>query len=191
MTHRADIRTQAPEPTPRCRYAYGANQLDDPSIKFYNKQDGRPSSGAINVKLISNDQHHRWNQLGKRDPGLCYNWFLQASCEHGSRCTLCHIKLTSLERADLAWWNPVLLWFLDDADKRRRATNAYTQWFPGLCSLSLTADSNGLLIVVDEASCLKDIEGYQAAGEKRRASPRASPQPAKRQRTSRWGPELV
>ncbi|KAJ4364421.1 hypothetical protein N0V83_009015 [Neocucurbitaria cava] len=173
FTHRADVRIQALEPTPRCRYLYGADKLEDPSIKFHNQRDREPSSGAINVKLLSNDQHHRWNQLGKQDPGLCYGWFLQARCEHGSRCTLRHIKLTSLERADLAWWNPVLLWFLDDADKRRRATNAYTQWFP------------------DQASCLKYIEGCQAAGEKRRASPRASPEPAKRQRISRWGPELV
>ncbi|CAO2653523.1 Nn.00g029340.m01.CDS01 [Neocucurbitaria sp. VM-36] len=170
-THPFDL-ARASAPAPPCLYKYGSQRMHDPAIKFINKLDGFVSSGDINVKLLSNDKHQLWRQQGKLSPGLCYNWFLQANCEHGTRCTLRHIELTIRERADLAYWNPVLLWHLDQADKRRQATNAFTQWFP------------------DVTSCLKHIEGYQAGGEEAQASPRSPPRAPKRQRTSRWGPEL-
>lgn len=109
--------------------------LVDPAIKLYTR-DGRSSSGDINIKLLSNDDYARWAQLGKQSPGYCWNWFMHGRCEHGERCVWRHIKPTPKERADQAYWNPVLLahWDLVDA-RRNQSASELTQLFPGMCFL--------------------------------------------------------
>ena len=103
----------------------------------YKRQDGRPSTSDMNIKLSSNDNQDLWRQLNMKNPCYCYEFMIYNRCQLGTECRYRHAPPSPRELLSLKWWNP---WLWEDIEKGwRKNLVLATRLFPSMCTPTIAA----------------------------------------------------